>query len=107
MIVRTFLPLIVLVAFVLGFYHLQAQADLGAATENAGGAMRSARYVKDASPIQFEEISKFGLSDKMAASQRTDIKSDEFGDVYVSMDGSDIAVGDSGFLYSEREAGAP
>jgi hypothetical protein len=101
--VRTFLPLIVLVAFVLSFYHLQAQADLDAATETVNASLRSASYVKDESPIQFEEISKFGLSDKMAAAQRTDIKTDEFGDVYVSMDGSDIAIGDSGFLYSERE----
>ena len=101
--VRTFLPLIVLVAFVLSFYHLQAQAYLDAATETVNASLRSARYVKDGSPIQFEEISKFGLSDKMAAAQRTDIKTDEFGDVYVSMDGSDIAIGDSGFLYSERE----
>jgi hypothetical protein len=30
--VRTFLPLIALVAFVLGFYHLQAQAGLDGTT---------------------------------------------------------------------------
>src|SRR5262249_13795226 len=101
--VRTLLPLVVLLAFVLGFYHLQAQADLDAATATVNASLRSARYLKNGSPIQFEEMSKFGLSDKMSAAQRTDIKTDEFGDVYVSMDGSDIAVGDSGFLYSERE----
>ena len=103
LLVRTFLPLIVLVAFVLSFYHVQAQANLDAATESGGASVRSARYVQETSPIQLEEISKFALSEKMAASQRTDIKADEFGEMYVSMDGSDIGVGDSGFLYSERE----
>src|SRR4051812_17790559 len=81
---------------VLGFVGIYLHDSL-----SFSSAARTARYVTNDSSIEFAQVASFEAPPAEKVS-RTSIKIDPFGEAYVSLDGSDIAVGDPGHVYSER-----
>jgi len=103
--IRLFVSLGLLSMFVVGYLRIHDRVDSDdSSSETAGfsSTERKAQYLPDDHTVLFKEVAQFAVSEKGAAAARTSIKIDAFGDVYLAWDGSDIAIGDPGHVYSER-----
>src|SRR5437762_7884278 len=89
-VVRGFVGFSLVLIFIAAYLHLNWDP-----AELAIAAARTARYVTNDTSIEFTRVASF---DAPATEniRRTAIKIDPFGETYVSLDGSDIAVGDPG-----------
>jgi hypothetical protein len=93
------------VAFITASLYLQSRffdLDKSLAESRFPVAGRTARYVSNDSSIRFEKIRDIEAPEAQGM-HRTALAIDAFGKAYVSLDGSDIAIGPPTHVYSEHE----